>query len=193
MIYILPTDTCYGIACSLDDKKNYEKIYKIKKRSFDKPLAIMVKNFKWLRENTDLTNEQVDFLERYEKPFTVLTESTPIRLFLEYQDENEQYLINKDVYEYVSFRVASNEIEESLINSTGPIWLTSANLSGAGETYTIEQIEKDFEYYTDKWIIEVLGNYNLDPEIPASDVFSFVWESLEINYVRKNYKRKISE
>jgi tRNA A37 threonylcarbamoyladenosine synthetase subunit TsaC/SUA5/YrdC len=140
MIYILPTDTCYGIACALEDKKNYEKIYKIKKRRLDKPLAIMVKDFSWLRENTDLTDEQVDFLERYEKPFTILTNSTPVELFINFGDENEEYLINKDVYEQVAFRVAHNEMQESVINTHGPIWLTSANLSGAGETYDIENI-----------------------------------------------------
>lgn len=186
MIYILPTDTCYGIGCSLDDKKNYEKIYKIKKRSHDKPLAIMVKNFKWLRENTDLTDEQVDFLERYEKPFTVLTNSTPVELFINFQDENEEYLINKDVYEQVAIRVAHNDIQESLINQVWPIWLTSANLSWSGETFDIETIKKDFEYYIEKDIVEVLGSYSLDPEIPSSDIFGFIWESLEIEYLRKN-------
>ena len=95
MIYILPTDTCYGIACALDDKKNYEKIYKIKKRSFDKALAIMVKDFAWFEENSDLTDEQIEFLKNYDKPFTILTNSTPIELFLNFQDENEEYLINK--------------------------------------------------------------------------------------------------
>ena len=131
MIYILPTDTCYGIACALDDKASYEKIYKIKKRNHGKALAIMVESFKWLRENTELTDEQVDFLEQYEKPFTILTDSRPVRLFLEFQDENEEYFINKDVYEYISFRVASNDIEEKIISKVGPIWLTSTNLAGA--------------------------------------------------------------
>lgn len=186
MIYILPTDTCYGIACPLDDKKSYEKIYKIKKRSHEKPLAIMVKNFAWFEENTDLTDEQIDFLKNYENPFTVLTNSTPIELFINFQDENEEYLINKDVYEQVAIRVANNDIEESLINEVGPIWLTSANLSGAGEIYTREEIEKDFEYYIENDIVEVLAGYPLDPEIPASDIFSFVWDSLEIEYLRKN-------
>jgi len=130
MIYILPTDTCYGIACALDDKKNYEKIYKIKKRSFDKPLAIMVKDFYWLRENTNLTDEQVDFLERYEKPFTILTNSDPVELFLKYGDGDEEHFINKDIYEQVAFRVASQTIDEDLVDKFGPIWLTSANLSG---------------------------------------------------------------
>jgi len=186
MIYILPTDTCYGIACALEDKKNYEKIYKIKKRRFEKPLALMVESFAWLRENTDLTDEQVDFLERYEKPFTILTDSSPVRLFLEFWDSEEEYFINKDVYENISFRVAHNDIQESLIKSVGPIWLTSANLSWAWETYDIEEIEKDFEYYIEKWIVEVMGTEDLNKDVPASDVFRFVWESLEVEYLRKN-------
>ena len=185
MIYILPTDTCYWIACAFDDKKNYEKIYKIKKRSHDKPLAIMVKNFQWLRENSDLTDEQVDFCERYEKPFTVLTHSRNIELFLEYADDNEDYFINKDVYTQIAFRVAHNGMQESLINDVGPIWLTSANLSGAGETYDIKKIDSDFEYYIEKWIVEVIGTANLDPEVPASDIFSFEGDSLQVNYLRQ--------
>ncbi len=187
MIYILPTDTCYGIACALEDKKNYEKIYKIKKRSSSKPLAIMVQNFKWLRENTDLTGEQIDFLERYEKPFTVLTSSTPIELFLQFWDDNEEHFINKDVYQQVAIRVASNAIEEKLIRSVWPIWLTSANLSGKWESYKIDKIEQDFEYYIEKWVVEVLGGtYKLDSSIPASDIFGFIWDSLELEYLRKN-------
>jgi len=185
MIYILPTDTCYGIWCAFDDKKSYEKIYKIKKRSYDKPLALMVKNFAWLRENTELTDEQVDYLERYENPFTVITSARNIELFLEYSDDNEEYFINKDVYTRIAFRVAHNDTQESLIDNIGPIWLTSANLSWAGETYDIAKIEEDFEYYIEKDIVEVLWRFPLDPSIPASDVFSFQGESLEPEYLRK--------
>jgi len=185
MIYILPTDTCYGIACPLEDKKNYEKIYKIKKRRFEKPLAIMVESFDWLRENTDLTDEQIDFLESYEKPFTILTDSTPVRLFIEFWDNEEEHFINKDVYEHISFRVANNDIEKDLIKWVGPIWLTSANLSWAWETYSVEEIEKDFEYYIEKDIVEVLWTQNLDESIPASDVFRFINDSLEVEYLRK--------
>ena len=186
MIYILPTDTCYGIWCAFDDKKNYEKIYKIKKHSHDLPLAIMVRDFSWLRENTDLSEQQVDFLETYEKPFTVLTNSRNIELFLEFGDANEDYFINKDVYSQIAFRVANNRAQESLINELGPIWLTSANISGTWEIYDVEKIDSEFEYYIEKWVIEVMGTANLDNNIRASDVFSFIWESLEIEYVRKS-------
>ena len=185
MIYILPTDTCYGIACWFDDKKSYEKIYKIKKRNLGKPLAIMVKDFTWLRDNTSLTDEQVDFLEAYKNPFTILTRSDPVELFLKYGDIWEEHFINKDIYEQVAFRVASQTIDEDLVDKLWPIWLTSANLAGTGESYTMEEIEKDFEYYLEKNVVEVLWGYNLDPSIPASDVFSFVGESLEVEYLRK--------
>ena len=184
MIYILPTDTCYGIACPLEDKKSYEKLYKIKKRRFEKPLAIMVKDFAWLKENTELTDEQVDFLRNYEKPFTVITNSTPVDLFIKFGDENEYHLINKDVYDRVAFRVANNDMQESLINSVGPIWLTSANLSGAGETYDIEKIEEDFAYYIDKWVAEIMWDQNLDPEVPASDIIEFDGDSLDFRLLR---------
>jgi len=187
MIYIFPTDTCYGIACAIDDKKSYEKIYKMKKRKFDKPLAIMVSGFDWLRKNTDLLPEQVDFLERYEKPFTILTNSDTVELFLQYADDNEEHFINKDVYTQVAFRVASNGIEEKLIKRVWPIWLTSANTSESWENYNIEEIEEDFAYYIEKGSIEILGgNTILDEDVPASDVFRFDWETLELEYVRKN-------
>lgn len=185
MIYILPTDTCYGMACALEDKKSYEKIYRIKKRNFDKPLALMVHDFKWLRENTELTGEQVDFLEQYKNPFTVLTNSTPVELFLRFGDDNEQHLVNKDSYDMVAFRVAHNDDQESIINSHGPIWLTSANLSWTGETYDISKVEKDFEYYIEKGTVEVVWSINLDPDVPPSDIFSFIDDSLELEYVRK--------
>lgn len=186
MIYILPTDTCYGIACPVDDKKSYEKIYKIKKRSFEKPLAIMVKDFDWLGKNTELTEEQIDFLKSYEKPFTILTESSPIRLFLEYQDENEELIINKDIYKFISFRVANNDFQDEIINQVGPIWLTSANMSWEWETYTPEEIEEDFEYYLENEIITLKWSLHLDEDTQPSDVFYFIWESTEVEYIRKN-------
>ena len=145
----------------------------------------MVPNFRWLRDNTYLTDEQVDFLEKYERPFTVLTYSDPVELFLKFWDGTEEHFINKDVYEQVAFRVASQTVDQDLVDERGPIWLTSANLSGAWETYTYEKIEKDFEYYIENNIVEVLGSYDLDPSIPASDIFSFVWDSLEVEYVRR--------
>ena len=64
MIYIIPTDTCYWMACSLSNIKNYEKIYKIKKRDLWKPLTIMIEDFNWLTKNTTLNKDQINFLKK---------------------------------------------------------------------------------------------------------------------------------
>ena len=40
-LIIFPTDTVYGIGCSIFDIDNINKIYEIKHRSKDKPLACL--------------------------------------------------------------------------------------------------------------------------------------------------------
>ena len=41
-IIALPTDTVYGIACSIDSNEAIKKLYDIKGRNFDKPVSICV-------------------------------------------------------------------------------------------------------------------------------------------------------
>jgi len=41
-VLAIPTDTVYGLAAAVDNEEAKEKIYKIKGRSFSKPLAILV-------------------------------------------------------------------------------------------------------------------------------------------------------
>lgn len=128
-IFLLPTDTCFGIACALDDMESYHRIYKIKKRKPDKPLALMVEDWKWLEKYSELTAEQIEELKNYERPFTVLTQAPYIEMFLKLQDENDEGFENAEVYEEIAFRVAHNDIQKKLIREVGPIWLTSANFA----------------------------------------------------------------
>ena len=41
-VCVLPTETVYGIACRADNAEAVERIYAIKGRGFDKPLAVCV-------------------------------------------------------------------------------------------------------------------------------------------------------
>lgn len=43
-VLVLPTDTIYGFSCLADNKQAIKKIYRLKKRSFDKPFIILVAN-----------------------------------------------------------------------------------------------------------------------------------------------------
>lgn len=187
MIYILPTNTCYWIACPIHDIKSYEWIYKIKKRSFDKPLAILVPDFKWLFDNTDLNEKQIEFLKSYNRPFTILTNCDHLKIWMNYIDEENKEFINRDIYEKFAFRVAHNDTQKRLVKENWPMFLTSANLSNKPEIYKSKEIEEDFWYYLERDKIKFVwkNTGNLD-EIWASDIFEFDWESLDIEYLRKN-------
>jgi len=187
MIYILPTDTCFWIACPIHDLKDYSWIYKIKKRDLSKPLAIIVPDFKWLKENTELNTEQIDFLKKYDKPFTVLTDSDSLRVWINYIDEDDKEFINRDIYEQFAFRVANNDTQKRLLKENWPMFLTSANISNKPEIYTSRLINEEFAYYLEKEKIKfVWENTWKLPENWTSDIFEFVWDSTEIEYKRKN-------
>lgn len=182
MIYILPTDTCFWIACSFDDIESYHKIYDIKKRPLEKPLAVMVESFSWLEKNTPLSKNQIEFLKNYKKPFTVVTECPYMQMVLNLEQEDFEYQ-NKEEYEKIAFRVANNEIEKKLIWEIGPIFLTSANLSWEKEIYDMNEAKKQFQSH--KKIQFLWENIKLDSTIKPSDIFEFIWESSEINYLRQ--------
>lgn len=187
MIYILPTNTCFWIACSIDDIKSYERIYKIKKRSLDKPLAILVPDFKWLENNTTLTHEQVEFLKNYEKPFTIMTDSPHVKVWIDFvNDENGEEFINRWVYEKFAFRVAHNKTQERLLKENWPMFLTSANISSEAEIYTAREINQIFGEYLEKWHIKfVWENTWVLEKVKPSEIFEFVWETLEQKFIRR--------
>ena len=143
MIYLIPTDTCYGMACEIADSNEYNKIYKIKQRDLKKPLAIMVGDTMWLRENTDLNFDQLDFLNQYPRPFTIVTRSRIMSHLIHFKDEYLDFH-NSEIYDKIGFRVANNDVEKKLIEEVGPLFLTSANISTHPEIYDEEELKKEF-------------------------------------------------
>ncbi len=131
MIYIIPTDTCYGLAGSYD-KVAYEQIYVIKHRDISKPLAILVKNFEDLPKYINISEEQIDMLRAYPHPWSCLAERTmnaPL----------PKKLINDPKYQKLSLRVAEVCIPETIRDILPyPLFLTSANHSGEMEAHTLE-------------------------------------------------------
>lgn len=184
MIYIIPTDTCYWISCSIDDIKSYERIYKIKKRDKSNPLSIMVSDYKYLEKFTDLTSDQINFLKDYKNPYTIVTNSDYINYWINFKDELWVWFFNDSVYPTIAIRVANNDIQKKLITEVWPIFLTSANFSGEKELYNIKDLNNAFNYHIEKKQIEIIWKKDLE-ENPASDIFEFVWDTLQINYFRK--------
>lgn len=173
-LFIIPTDTCYGLGCPINDLHWYQRIYEIKWRWYDKPLAIVVYDINYLRDNTNLTDKQIEFIKNYKYPFTILSTT---------RQDILPDVSNKSLYEKLAFRIAETNLQKKLIEKYGPIFLTSANFSGEKEIYTIKDLKEKFSQYND---IEILSTEDLSESKP-SDIFEFVEDSLEFRYLRRNY------
>lgn len=186
MLYLIPTNTCFWLACAIDDIKSYDKIYNIKKRSLDKPLAILVPDFSWLEKNTDLTQQQIEFLEKYDKPFTVLANCPHLNLWIHFENpENGEHFQNRDVYEKFAFRVAHTSEQKKLTKNIGPLFLTSANYSKQPEIYTFDELEITFWNLIENGKIQYIWEKEDLQITKPSEIFEFKWESLDRTYLRK--------
>lgn len=132
MVYIIPTDTCYGLAGSYDEVA-YEQIYAIKHRDLSKPLAILVRNLEDLPKYINISEEQIKILRVYPHPWSCLAErksDAPIPAKLRTDDK----------YQKLSLRVAEVCIPEMIRDTLPyPLFLTSANHSGEKEAHTLEE------------------------------------------------------
>jgi len=60
---VIPTDTVYGVVARISDVEGVERIYKIKKRSPEKALIVLIGSFEQLNKlELTLTNEILSFL-----------------------------------------------------------------------------------------------------------------------------------
>lgn len=179
-IYVVPTDTCIGIGCRLDDHEWYELLYKLKWREKNKPLAILVPTWEELLYETVLTPSQVNFLRTYKFPFTIVCE---IR-----EDFRDEYPM-LDVFNYktVWFRVAEACLKpETASYIRAPIFLTSANKAGEEECHTMSEVNNIFRDNMDALKILPWEAGRL----PSSNVIQFVWTTNDLKYIRKNYPLK---
>ena len=179
-IFILPTNTCFWIATPISNMEWYDKIYEIKNRDLNKPLALLIDSFEYLKENTILNKEQIDFLKAYEKPFTILTEVK--------KDIISNDIQNKKIYKKIAFRVAHNFMQSKLIRLNWPLFLTSANKSNEKEIFTSLEVRQKFKQEIEKYDIKVFahGDFCINSNQSSSDIFEFTWDSTKIKYIRNS-------
>lgn len=169
---IIPTDTCYWLAWGLTEQ-DYHEIYRLKGRDFDKRLALFVRDFDMLREYAEVTDGQIEFLKKYEYPWSVILPRK--------KDTKLPKPLQGDEYEYISFRVAEvcvPNYEIWTMNYKFPLFLTSANLSWHPESTTLGQAKTIFP-----WIPWIDGGVC---DRPPSDIFRFIANG-GIEYLRRNY------
>jgi len=130
---IFPTDTLPAIGCL---PKFSNTIYKFKKRDRDKPLILMGSEYKQL---IDYVHESAreDFKKIASKYWPgALTMVIPA------SELHNELLTSKD--HTLGLRIPNSSIAQSLIQETGPLLTSSANISGFTGSITAEGIALDF-------------------------------------------------
>lgn len=143
---VYPTDTLYGLGANALDEKAVEKVFKIKKRSFSKPLPIIVRNMLWAKELAHIEHGTEEILNKIWPLVSALT-NTGNDSFV--AGKVTAVLLKKDIVPMIvsagtrsiGIRITDYVFVDSLLGKFGyPLTSTSANISGEEPSNDIEKI-----------------------------------------------------
>lgn len=167
-VIAFPTDTVYGIGAKIDDLDAINKIYEIKKRDVNKPLAILC--------------AKIDDLMPYiKKPsakiLTIMEKYWPGALTIIF---NKSALVNNLVtmnLPTIAFRIPNEPTALELLTKVGPLATTSVNLSGEKPLNDYNQINHFFGDQID---------YIITKNVPSSNIASTIIDATtdEIKIIR---------
>ncbi len=162
-IIIFPTDTVYGIGCQIFDVESIEKIYKIKKRDYNKPLACLCSNLEQI--------EKVAFVS--DKALKLINEFMPgcLTLILKAKKEVE----DKIGYKTIGVRIPNYALALDILNNMGPMLVTSVNESGQVALNDYEEIKKQYGA-----VVEEIYPPNQKSSNIASTVINMTGPNLQI-------------
>lgn len=131
-ILIYPTDTVYGIGCSL--KADIKKIFEIKKREQNRPLSIACHNLEAAKKYAHISQKDEEYIKKkINEPLTFVVEKK--------DSVPDSVTAGKKT---VGFRIPDNRIIKEILSiADEAIITTSANISGEPAPKTFNEIKKE--------------------------------------------------
>jgi L-threonylcarbamoyladenylate synthase len=133
----MPTDTFYGLAADPFNLRAVDRVYEIKTRSRHKPLSLLIESVDQAEDLAkDLSDEFYALTRKYwPGPLTIIVKAGS-RLPLKVTANTGN----------VALRVPNAKIPRAVVTAAAiPITATSANLSGATECTTAEQVRDQLQ------------------------------------------------
>ncbi|MDO8494947.1 MAG: L-threonylcarbamoyladenylate synthase [bacterium] len=135
-VVVYPTDTVYGLGANACDNLAVDQVFKIKKRSYTKPLPVVARNLDWVKELVYIDSRNRRVVESI-WPGAV-TAILPKRDYL------SSLVTAKGLS--VGVRIPDFHLVDRLLGKFGyPLTATSANISGEESTNDIDKIVARFE------------------------------------------------
>lgn len=132
---VIPTDTIYGIVGSALNPNTIEEIYRLRKRSFNKPFIILISKVDDLKKfDVKFTKAQEDFLKKiWPNPVSVVLLCLAEKFTYLHRETNS-----------LAFRIPQNNMLMRILKEVGPLVAPSANYEGDPPAQTIEMARKYF-------------------------------------------------
>jgi tRNA threonylcarbamoyl adenosine modification protein (Sua5/YciO/YrdC/YwlC family) len=128
-LVVVPTDTVYGLAAPLEDD-SIAKIFELKGRPSEKPLPVLGASLPDLEDIADFNDQARKLAARFwPGPLTMILQRAP----------SFDVDLGGTNVTTVGVRVPKEPRAIELLKRTGPLAVTSANLSGSTEATTVEE------------------------------------------------------
>jgi tRNA threonylcarbamoyl adenosine modification protein (Sua5/YciO/YrdC/YwlC family) len=139
-LIIYPTDTVYGIGCSLYNKTALQKLYTLKKKSKFDPISIIVKDIQQASSYTRISNFAYKILRHcLPGPYTFILPSSR---------EIPKIMLSKR--KEVGIRIPANEVCQSILETHPyPLVNTSVNIQADELLNDPDEIERRYQYDVD--------------------------------------------
>lgn len=132
-IAVIPTDTVYGIVCDALDEEAVDKIYQLKKRSYSKPMIVLMSDM-------DMVKKYTKSLSKLEKKLFDTFAPGPLTVLVKKADSIPG-VVNSNLPD-LGVRIPDDKDLQLLISKLGhPIVATSANVSSSETITRINMLE----------------------------------------------------
>jgi L-threonylcarbamoyladenylate synthase len=143
---LLPTDTIYGLSCVALDKPAVEKVHRIKQRDKTKPFVVLISHIEQLNDLGIITTDAAPALRYWPGRLTLICVAEKAPDWLQMGTRT------------LAVRQPDHDRLRDLIDKTGPIISTSANLSGGRPAASVKQARGYFgdklDFYVDSGELE---------------------------------------
>ena len=158
----IPTETVYGIGVDPYSEEAVKNLFNIKERDDNKPVSLLVPSYSSIHK-LDIISEIPEVVDLYwPGPLTVVVET------------NENFVdgVGTKSPNTIGLRVPDNGLTVELLNMTGPLAVTSANLTGKKETFEItgKIFKESVEHYIEGEAVHGNGSTVVDLRQPGGEI-----------------------
>ncbi len=150
-VIVFPTDTVYGIGSMIDDQEGVSKIYNLKHRDKNKPLANLAYSSEQIEEYVNITNPKIkELMKHWPGALTIIF--------------NKKHIYNNEL-PTIAFRIPNSNVALTILKRFGVMSVTSMNLSGSEPLNNLDDIIKNFESEIDYLVTNEEKHSNISSTI----------------------------